>query len=45
MIHSKLLRCGRARGSSTGFARVSPTKVEARKSFLFTEDFLVLKMY
>ena len=32
------------RGSSTGFSRFSPTKVEAHKSFLFTESFLVLKI-
>ena len=31
-------------GSSTRFSWVNPTKVEARKSFLFTESYLVLKI-
>ena len=35
----KILRCCTARGSSAGFSFVSPTMVEARKSFLFTEKF------
>ena len=33
-----------ARGSGTRFTLVGPTKVKARKSFLFTEKFLVLKV-
>ena len=44
IINSQLLRCGTARVSSIGFSSVSPTKVEARKSFLFTESFLELKI-
>ena len=44
MIHSQLLRCNTARGSSTGLSLVGPTKVKAVKSFLFTEGSLkVLK--
>ena len=39
----RLLRCCTASGSSTGFSQVSPTKVGARKSFLFTESCSVLK--
>ena len=39
-MYSWLLRCSKARGSSTGLSLVSPTKVNARKSFLFTEGFL-----
>ena len=33
-----------ARVSSTGFSRVNPTKVETRKSILFTKSSLVLKI-
>ena len=33
-----------ARGSSIGFSQVSPTKVEAHKSFIFTESSLTLKL-
>ena len=35
--NSWLLRCSTARGSSTGLFLVGPTKVNACKSFLFTE--------
>ena len=35
--HSRLSRCSTTRGSSLVFSRFSSTKVEARKSFLFTE--------
>ena len=35
-INSWLARCCTARGSSIGFSRFSPSKVEARKSFIFT---------
>ena len=45
IMYSRLSRCCTARGSSTGFSRFSPTKVDARKSFLFNESFLVLKVY
>ena len=38
-IHCQLLRCCTARGSITRFSLVGPTKVEACKSFLFTEKF------
>ena len=38
----QLSRCCSARGSSTEFSRFSPTKVEACKSFLFTEGSPVL---
>ena len=38
-INSWLSRCCTARGSSTGFCPVSPAKVEAHKSLLFTENF------
>ena len=38
-MHSRLARCCKARGSCTGFSQVSPTKVEARKSFLLMEKF------
>ena len=37
MIYSPLSRCSTARGSSNGLSIVGPTKVQARKSFLFTE--------
>ena len=33
----QLSRCSTARGSSTGWSQVGPTKVKARKSFLFIE--------
>ena len=36
-MKSWLLRCSTARGSSTRLSLVGPTKVKARKSFLFTE--------
>ena len=39
-IHSWLLRCSTTRGPSTGLSLVGPTKVKARKSFLFTEGLL-----
>ena len=39
-IYGHLSRCSTARGSSSGFSLVGPTKVKARKSFLFTEGFL-----
>ena len=35
-MYSQLLRCITARGSSAGYSRVSPTEVEACKSFLLT---------
>ena len=38
-IYGHLSRCSTARGSSSGFSLVGPTKVKARKSFLFTEGF------
>ena len=38
-ILSSLLSFITARGNSTGFSLVSPTKVLARKAFLFTEKF------
>ena len=44
VIHSILSRCSTARGSSAGFSQVSTPKVEALKSFLFTESSLVLKL-
>ena len=43
-IKSRLYRCWSASGSSVGFSRFSSTKVEARKSFRFTESSLVLKI-
>ena len=43
VINSQLSRCSTARGSSSGFSQVSPTKVEARKSFLFSKSSPVLK--
>ena len=42
-MHSRLSRCSIARGSSTKFSWVSPTKAEAPKSFLFTESSPVWK--
>ena len=39
-IHSRLSRCGTARGSCAGFSLGSPTKVKSHKFFLFTEDSL-----
>ena len=38
-IVSQLSRCCAARPSHNGFNLVGPTKVKARKSFLFTEKF------
>ena len=43
-VNGRLSRCSTARGSSVGFSPVNPTKVEACKSFLFTESFLVCKI-
>ena len=43
-MNTQLLSCSTARESSAGFSRVSPTKVEIGKSFLFTESFLILKI-
>ena len=39
-IHSQLLKCSTARGSSSGLSLIGPTMVEAQKSFLFTEGSL-----
>ena len=39
-IYSWLSRCSTDRGSSTGLSPVGPTKVEAYKTFLFTEGSL-----
>ena len=39
VIYSRLSRSNTARGSSTGLSLVGPTKVKARKSFLFTWRF------
>ena len=39
--NSRLSRCRTATGSSAEFSRVSPTKVEACKYFLFTESSLL----
>ena len=39
-IYSGLLSCSTARGFSAGFRLISPTKVETRKSVLFTESVL-----
>ena len=39
-MFSQLSRCCTAKGSKTGLSLVGPTKVKARKSFLFTEGFL-----
>ena len=36
-MYSRLLRCGTARGSGFRLSLGGPTKVKARKSFLFTE--------
>ena len=44
VIHSWLSRFSAARGSSIGFSLFSPTKVEARKSFLFTQSSFLLKI-
>ena len=43
-IYSWLLSCFTARGSGTGFSRVSPVKVKARKSFLYTEKFFCIEI-
>ena len=43
-IHSKLSRYYTALGSSKELSWFSPTKVEAHKSFIFTECSLVLKI-
>ena len=37
VINSQLTRCSIARGSSARFSWFSPTKIEARNSYLFTE--------
>ena len=39
-INSQLSRCSTARGSSSGLSLGGPSKVKARKSFLFPEGFL-----
>ena len=39
-MFSQLSRCSTAKGSKTGLSLVGPTKVKARKSFLFNEGFL-----
>ena len=39
-MYSWLSRCSEARGSSTGLFLIGPTKVNTRKSFLFTKGFL-----
>ena len=44
-IYSRLSKCCAVRGSSTGLSRVSLIKVEARKSFLFTESYFVLMFW
>ena len=36
VIYSRLLGCSTARGSGSGLSLGGPTKVNARKSFLFT---------
>ena len=36
-MYGWLSRCSTARGSSSGLSQGGPTKVKARKSFLFTE--------
>ena len=43
-VYCGLLRCCTARGSIAWLSWFSPTKDEARKSFLFTESSLVLKL-
>ena len=40
VMNSQLSRCSTARGSSTGLSLVGPTKVKARKSFIFPEGSL-----
>ena len=40
VIHSRLSRCNTARGYCSGLSLGSPTKVEARKSYLLTEGSL-----
>ena len=37
VINSQLLRCSTVRGAIFGLSLGGPTKVKARKSFLFTE--------
>ena len=39
-IYIRLLRCSTARGSCSGLSLIGPTKVKARKSFLFAEGSL-----
>ena len=39
LIYRRLSRFSTTIGSSAGLSLVGPTKVEARKSFLFTEGF------
>ena len=43
-VDSQLSRPCTARGTVRGFLQLSDTKIEARKSFLFTESSLVLKI-
>ena len=43
-IYSRLSRCNTARGSSLVLTLSGPAKVKARKSFLFTEGSLKLKI-
>ena len=43
-INSRLSSCFTVRASIAGFTQVSPTKVEACKSFIFTESSLVLNI-
>ena len=42
-INFWLSRCCAARGSSTRFSLVGPTKVKACESFLFTENLLCIE--
>ena len=44
-IYSQMLRCSKARGSSTGLSLQGPTKVKARKSLFFTEGSLRVIFY
>ena len=42
-MYSQVLRRFIARGSGIGFSQASPTKVEACKSFLFTDKSLCIE--
>ena len=42
-IYKQLSRCCTARGSSTRFSLLGPTKIKGYKSFLFTEKFPCIK--